>query len=206
MKGLNKAIMDYLKSFSERVENKDILDMGCGTGNYTFLFAKKNRVVGTDIQDVVNEKYRNFEFKIADATNLPFSDEIFDLAISFDVIEHIENDKKMLNEAYRVLKKGGELFLETPNRDRFSHILMKLFGADIKYPLNLGTNDNLGETIHIREYTAEELGALAKAAGFENIQVKPFWFGVPFFRYGLTNPPKFLQKNCHCLILSAIKS
>jgi len=63
---------------------------------------------------------------------------VFDYVVSFDVTEHIENDATFLIEAYRVLKKGGRIFLETPNRERLSHKLMKLIRKPTQYPLTLG--------------------------------------------------------------------
>ena len=105
MISLNKAIVNYIRNFSRGYENKKILDVGCGRGDYTYFFGKKNRTTGIDLQNVIRKEYYNFDFQIADCTNLPFRNGTFDLVISFDVIEHIESDKKALAEAYRVLKK-----------------------------------------------------------------------------------------------------
>jgi len=202
----NKEIVQYIKRKSLENIDRKILDVGCGKGDYTYFFGRRNKVIGVDLQNVVKEKYRNFNFQIADATSLPFQDNTFDVVISFDVIEHIENDKKMVAEAYRVLKSGGKIFFGTPNKTRLSHFLLRLIGKPVKYPLNLGESDKLGKIIHIREYTAEELRKVMKKSGFRDIKVIPFWFGLTFLKYGLIDPPKFLQKYCHYLFVEAAKN
>lgn len=65
---------------------------------------------------------------------LPFADGKFDCVISFQVIEHIKQDRRMIEEIARVLKPGGVMILSTPNR------LMSL----TRNPW------------HIREYTSQE--------------------------------------------------
>lgn len=201
----NKEIIRYIESKSLKYIDKEILDIGCGKGDYTYFFGKRNKVIGIDLQNVVKEKYRNFNFQIADATSLPFQDNTFDVIISFDVIEHIENDKKMMTESYRVLKKGGKIFFGTPNKTRLSHFLLKLIGKRVKYPLDLGESNELGKIIHIREYTSKELEKLIKGAGFSNIKIIAFWFGLTLLKYGFVNVPKFLQKYCHYLFVEAEK-
>lgn len=202
MIGLDKAIITYIENFSQGYENKKILDMGCGKGNYTYFFGKRNKTIGIDLQDVVEGKYRNFDFQIADATNLPFQNNTFDLVVSLDVIEHIENDKKMLSEACRVLKKNGRMFLSTPNKTRLSHFLLKVIGKPVKYPLNLGTDKKLGPIIHIREYTAKELEKLIMSQGFRSVNINHFWLGLTPLRAGFLKAEVF-KRYCHYLFVEA---
>lgn len=202
MIGLNKAIIIHIENFSQGHENKKILDIGYGKGDYTYFFGKKNKTIGIDRQDVVEEKYRNFDFQIADATNLPFQNNTFDLVVSFDVIEHIKNDKKMLSEACRVLKKNGRMFLSTPNRTRLSHFLLKVIGKPVKYPLNLGIDKKLGPIIHIREYTAKELEKLIMESGFRSININHFWLGLVPLRVGFKKAG-VLKRYCHYLFIEA---
>lgn len=54
---------------------------------------------------------------IADATNLPFKNNFFDRIIASEVLEHIPDDMKALNEMYRVLKPGGVIMVTVPNHD-----------------------------------------------------------------------------------------
>lgn len=201
---LNRAITNYIKKFGQSLAGKRILDLGCGTGYYTCIFGKKNDVIGIDIQNVVRSECRNFDFRLADVTNLPFEKDNFDVVVSFDVIEHVEEDKKMMAEAYRVLKNNGRIFLGTPNRMRLSHFVLGLIGRPVKYPLDLGRNE-LGKIIHLREYSSKELEILAKRVDFKNIRVFPFWFGLAPLKYGFMWAPKFFQQYCHYWFLEAEK-
>lgn len=108
------------------------LDVGCGVGATACYLAKQHgcRVVGVDIREAMvtkaNERARRegvetlVEFKIADACNLPFDDDLFDAAISESVATFIENRQRMISECARVTGEGGyvglneETWLKTP--------------------------------------------------------------------------------------------
>ncbi len=89
----------------------------------------------------------NVEFLQATVPPLPFEDESFDCVISFQVIEHIKDDKLFVAEVWRVLRPGGKFIVSTPN------IVMSL----TRNPW------------HVREYTKEEFKALL-AANFSTIE------------------------------------
>jgi len=203
MVDLNKAIVNYIENFSRGYKNKKILDIGCGRGDYTFFFGKENKTIGIDLQDVVKKRYFNFDFQVADAIDLPFGENVFDLVISFDVIEHIKNGEKILSEAHRVLKRNGQIFFSTPNKNRLSHFLLEVIGKPVKYPLDLGVNQDLGPITHVKEYTAKELSKLMRKAGFREIKIIPFWFGLTYLHCGFRNVPIFLQKYCQYLFVEA---
>lgn len=130
-------IFEFAKKF---LAGKKILEVGCGEGDRTKLFySVSNQVFGIDIVDKVKNEHKNhFQFLLADGRKLPFSDECFDAVVSFDVIEHIEEDKAVVDEMFRVCKKGGFLLLGTPNRLRLSNRLYALIGKRITYPYHLG--------------------------------------------------------------------
>lgn len=201
----NHAIEDYIRNISREFKNKKILDIGCGTGYYTRLFGKHNNVTGIDLLACVQERYKNFQFKKADATRLSLRSNTFDAVVSFDVIEHIENDKAMIEEAYRVLEDGGQLIVGTPNRDRLIHLLLRVIGRPVKYPLYIGSYDDLGEMIHVREYTAEGLKELLANAGFKRVEVTPFWLGITVLGIGLLKAPKFLERYSQYLFVKGYK-
>lgn len=201
----SQAILNYIKDASHNIKDRKVLDIGCGTGYYTRYFGKQNNVTGIDLQSCVQKKYHNFRFKRADATALPFKAGTFDVAVSFDVIEHIERDREMVAEAYRVLKNGGQLILGTPNRDRLIHLLLKLIGRPVQYPLYIGSYDDLGEMIHVREYTATELKDILIAAGFKHVEVFPYWLGITILEFGFVKVAKFLEQYCQYLFVRGYK-
>ena len=98
-------------------EGKFVLDCGIHGGGVTNEIAKKNRVIGTDLLKVV-EKFRgqySFEYVACNACDLLFKDDVFDVVVAGDLIEHFMNPQRFLSEARRVLKKGGKLVIATPN-------------------------------------------------------------------------------------------
>jgi len=106
--------------------NKRILDVGCGNGAYTMEMAKVAKfVTGIDIEPLrltifrkQKEKYRIRNLVIVEmsAEELRFKDETFDIITLIEVLEHVPNEKKCLEECKRVLKWGGQLILFVPNK------------------------------------------------------------------------------------------
>lgn len=94
---------------------RPILDIGCGFGEFALAFADEPIDMGVDIcaKDLYaaskTKKYKNLT--LADARDLPFSDNSYGSIFSISTLEHIGNADKALKEAYRILKPGGTLFL-----------------------------------------------------------------------------------------------
>jgi len=180
---------------------KKILELGCGTGDRTKLFYDVSDVIGIDIADKVSEKRkRKFDFLLADATELPFRDNSFDAVVSFDVIEHILDDKKFVAETFRVCKRKGYLFLGTPHKLRLSNRLRSLFGKKIVYPRCLGPN-----TIHLREFTREQLTSIVTNVGFAG-ECMFIWVGfVGRIDKGLRMFPSFIAPFAQYLLFLGYK-
>jgi SAM-dependent methyltransferase len=104
-----------------------LLDFGCGTGPQTLLFLDDvDHIVGVDVDE---SSIRSFRELIAtrslssrveavqyDGTTLPLADASVDFAISFEVLEHVLDERRALEELHRVLKPGGRLAMSVPNR------------------------------------------------------------------------------------------
>jgi len=142
------------------VKDKVVLDVACGTGYGTrhLLTRGAKRVVGIDISvDAINyarKKYSNGEgldFVHADAANLPFPVLTFDIIVSFETIEHLEDQGKFLAECKRALKSGGLFISSTPNK--------KISSPYSEKPIN---------PFHIRELYPEEFRHLLRQC-FANI-------------------------------------
>ncbi|MDR3560265.1 MAG: class I SAM-dependent methyltransferase [Negativicutes bacterium] len=100
------------------------LDIGCGTGIYTNELCEAGaRVVGVDISpemlDIAAENNKqhgdNVSFSVADAAELPYDDNSFDLVTSISAMEFYEKPRESLQEMYRVLKPGGHMVVATLN-------------------------------------------------------------------------------------------
>ena len=133
----------------------DLLEIGCGEGRGIDLIEGKcQRYVAVDkngpIIERLGTRYPWGEFKQMDIPPLGgIADNTFDRVISFQVIEHIKNDKAYLQEIRRVLKPGGIALITTPNR---------------KFTLTRNP-------WHEREYLAVELNALCREV-FKQVEIK----------------------------------
>lgn len=114
------------------INNKDVLDIGCGFGSCVMNLLSRNvkKVVGMEITDKDLETAKRYisderaKFKLGSAIELPFENESFDTVVLWEVIEHIpkNTELQMFAEVFRVLKKGGVFYLSTPNRSALSNI------------------------------------------------------------------------------------
>lgn len=108
------------------LKNRKVLEFGCGSGYGSDYVADScSEIVAVDIsQEAVsyaknNYRKKNLEYRCIDdieTTDLPFPDDTFDVAISFQVIEHLKSDKRFFEELSRVLKEGGLLIVATPDK------------------------------------------------------------------------------------------
>lgn len=127
----NYKYMRYYFYFFKTIgvgSNLKILDIGCGDGLLSIALArKKNSVIGIDVSDVsielANKNKRifncqNVKFRQMDCRRLLFPNNYFDLAVSFDLIEHLHPDDLSLHldEVYRILKKDSFYLISTPNK------------------------------------------------------------------------------------------
>lgn len=127
-------------------KNNRILDLGCGPGYMGALFARENNVLLGD-SDSKNLTKINGERIVLDGRDLPFKDEVFDYVICADVLEHVYEDDKVLDNIYRVIKRGGKAIITVP-------AYKSLYGAHDKL---------IG---HFRRYDKDEFVQLARSKGY----------------------------------------
>lgn len=130
---------------------KRVIDLGCGNGYGAAEIARTaESVAAVDVSsETIEEAARlypaaNLHFQAASLEQLPFADASFQLGVSFEVIEHIENYRQMLAEARRVITENGQLIISTPN---------KLYYAESRK--NEGPNQ-----YHVHEFEFEEFRSL----------------------------------------------
>lgn len=141
---------------------KRVLDAACGEGYGTAMLATvASEAVGVDVnhEAVTHARQRyagqpGLGFQQADVTRLPFDDAHFDVVVSFETLEHLENQAGMLTEFERVLAPGGFLFISSPDkavyseeqgsenpfhvRELYRHELEQLLGAHFPHYTLLG--------------------------------------------------------------------
>ncbi|MBU4246006.1 MAG: class I SAM-dependent methyltransferase [Nanoarchaeota archaeon] len=106
-----------LQFLSKMPKSSKILNLGCGDGRFTRLIKDCGfrDIVDADISSSLLKSDTCRKRVLGDAENISFKKEMFDAIIMTDVIEHIENRNRAINELQRVLKKNGELFITYPN-------------------------------------------------------------------------------------------
>src|SRR5215472_17473972 len=114
------------------VSDKVCLDFGSGSWGFACLYPRLHScryAYGMDISHKAIEMSveltrrgnyafgQNFRFLQSDGLELPLPSETVDLVFAGEAIEHIRFPQRFLRECHRVLKRGGQLVLTTPNRD-----------------------------------------------------------------------------------------
>jgi ubiquinone/menaquinone biosynthesis C-methylase UbiE len=178
-------------------KNERIVDIG-GNDGHTFDGWDRSKVttVDIDLYDIPN-------FVRANAESLPFKDKEFDTAILCEILEHVENPIKALQEAKRVANK---VIITVPEEHDWSEHLDPMMSIEDKeakegrdrYTLAKEGNpkcleffkeDNLAHLWHNRHYTKELLEEHLTLAGYENFTIQKLVLGDWVF-YGAIEEPR----------------
>lgn len=103
---------------------KRVLDNACGTGYGSLMIATNGakKVIGIDLSSEVikrnkdNFNAKNLSFYSMNSEELDLLKGSFDIVLSFETIEHVNDYRRFLSEIYRVLKNQGILMISTPNK------------------------------------------------------------------------------------------
>ncbi|NOX71220.1 MAG: class I SAM-dependent methyltransferase [Candidatus Micrarchaeota archaeon] len=183
-----ETVLGLLSGF----EGKNALDIGCGDGYITEIIGKSisARMFGVEISaDAAKKaKEKGINVKLFDITKgkLPFESDFFDMVFCGDVIEHVYDTEKLLENILDVLRPGGTLILSVPNIASWYNRGFLLIGwlptwvesASKLYTGNPFMKNSVG---HIRAFTEKSLSSLLDIIGFENIVVK----GSPILGNGM---------------------
>jgi ubiquinone/menaquinone biosynthesis C-methylase UbiE len=173
-----------------------VLDAGCGVAYGAAMLAAAGavEVIGVDRESDVLDSARpqmpnNVRLETADISALPYEDGRFDLVVCFEVIEHVDDPGRALDELRRVLAPDGLLALSSPNRHVYPpgnpHHVHEYTPGELEHELtgrfsfvqlsrqhtwitsgvleddqfSLGGDGDLGSGVSIRKLTADEPGA-----------------------------------------------
>jgi 2-polyprenyl-3-methyl-5-hydroxy-6-metoxy-1,4-benzoquinol methylase len=168
-------------------EVKTILDAGSGFGQYTYRMARwfpKAHIKAVDIKPEQIEDCNRFmqkvnladrvKFELADLTQFQENDK-YDLILSVDVMEHIEEDVLVFRNFYASMKKGGMLLISTPSDQG---------GSDSEdHDHEAGAHGFIDE--HVRDgYNIKDIETKLKSVGFQTVEA----------RYSYGNPGKISWK------------
>jgi len=169
----NKEYWERTQRFftaNEYVKKGDkVIDIGCGVGSFCEMaFEKGAEVWGTDISsDVIEaDKKRNPKIKYSQGY-AGYNDELpgdyFDLVFAGEILEHLDEPKKLLEEGYRILKKKGKMIITTP------------------------VEDHVHSPEHVWEFNKDDIENLYFGAGFKKVEfvkLPALEHGYVFFAVG----------------------
>lgn len=116
--GQQRRLDMILEAAGDRA-GKAVFEDGCGVGSYlSRLSSETNFVLGMDIEfeRAREAKANNKRVLCGVGEHLPFPQNSFDLVLSHEVLEHVQDDREAVMEIVRTLKPGGRLVLFCPNR------------------------------------------------------------------------------------------
>ena len=116
--GQERRLQMILDAAGERLCGR-VLENGCGVGMYVEKLAPHaGTVIGLeyDFERTVEARLNSPNILNAAGERLPFPDESFDLILSHEVIEHVQDDAAAVSEMVRALKPGGRVVIFCPNR------------------------------------------------------------------------------------------
>jgi SAM-dependent methyltransferase len=182
----------YLRRVAGKYAFSTVLDAGCGDGTFAFYMARTfpdSRVTGVDIGEQglhtsestlevcerIQKELRlpNLEFRKLDLRDLD-AQEAFDFVYSFDVLEHIAENRQVLENIYRALTKNGMLLLRMPTRVQ-KRVLSRRFTSE---------HERWAAIEHVgQHYEMENLVADLKGIGYQVISAQysmGFWGRLSF--------------------------
>ena len=148
-------LLDYFEQFRKTGK---LIDVGCGIG-YFLEEAKKRgwEVYGTEFTDeaikICEAKGINMQKGVLSPED--FDPNSFDVITSFEVLEHINNPQEEINNFHKILRKGGLVYLTTPNFNSLLRYRLKSAYNVITYPE------------HLSYYTKRTIHRLFKNKGFK---------------------------------------
>ncbi len=156
LRTLGRVFHEHIKPASR------VLDVGSGYSIFFLITTDWDfKMTCCDLDAAAMRKMRGlvpgWEWVVADAVDLPWSDASFDVVYAGEIIEHLPDPGSALREWRRVLAPGGTLILSTPNRDR----------------LLARANDRVMPVHpeHVREMNLPELEAALASEGFRVLKV-----------------------------------
>ncbi len=139
-----------------------VLDLGCRDGALSSAYADGNDVVGVDAdrEALAEAEKLGIETRWADLDDaLPFEDEAFDVVVAGELLEHLRDPRRLVDEVRRVLRPGGSFVASVPNAYRLKNRLRFLAGRKPE-----------DDPTHLHMFSAGEVHRLL--AGFEDPQLE----------------------------------
>ncbi|HUV42940.1 MAG TPA: methyltransferase domain-containing protein [Patescibacteria group bacterium] len=152
-----------------------VLDVGCGSGFFTYYLAKRYQVTGLDFSKKMLALNPHKRLIKASAYQIPFKDNTFDLVFCSNLLHHLDHPLKALKEMNRVAKKF--VIASEPNRNNLAILLLGLAKKEERKSLKFSTNYlvSLFKKTKLQIVTQENLGLITPNKTPQSL-IKPLLF------------------------------
>lgn len=189
------------ESLAEAVDiraDERVLDVAAGNGNATLAAARRfAEVISTDYVAELLDKGRaravaeglRVNFRVADAENLPFEDDTFDVALSTFGAMFTPDHTRPAREMLRVVRRGGRIGLANWTPEGFIGQLFKVIGSYIPAPTGLKSPALWGTEAHLAELFGAQAAAIRTVRKNFNFRYRSPAHWIQIFRdfYGPTH-------------------
>jgi len=159
--------------------NHRILDVGCGAGA-TLLklkeLGKASEIFGIEINEDIAGKLSPLLNGIIigdiESIKLPFNEKYFDYILFGDILEHLINPDKILNQYKELLKDDGFIIATIPNIKHFNILLRLIILDEFKY-----VDEGILDKSHLRFFTKKEIENLFMRNKFKIVEINPIIYG-----------------------------
>lgn len=149
---LGKMVPARLAFFDRLIDwaGKDVLDLGCAGGFMAEALAKRGAVVtGIDpaaraiaaARAHATDESLSIRYDVGVGENLSYAENTFDAVVCVDVLEHVEDVDRVIEESARVLRPGGLFLFDTINRNLLARLVVIKAAEDWLKLLPKGTHD-----------------------------------------------------------------
>jgi len=119
-------ILDYFITVKREFKEPRIIELGSGDGRFTAFIGEFGNADAIELSKEAvlnaNKLYSHVNYMHGNVLEYPLENATYDVVISQEVIEHIEDQDKYIEVCYNILKPGGYLILTTPNKTVFDHM------------------------------------------------------------------------------------
>ena len=147
--------------------NLSILNIGVATGATNYILENYGNVTSIEYdKECADFTYQDSgkPILVASIEELPFKNNTFDIVCAFDVIEHVENDRKSVFEMHRLCNPGGNIFITVP-----------------AYMILWSNHDEVNQ--HLRRYQLKDIILLFKNTEVDGYEIHKTYFNTILFPF-----------------------
>jgi 2-polyprenyl-6-hydroxyphenyl methylase/3-demethylubiquinone-9 3-methyltransferase len=202
---LNKPRFEFFDRYVSNWQGLKALDVGCGGGFSCEFMAKRGVIVsGIDRSQPCIEvarkhaamSYLEIDYRCGVAETMPYPDNTFDVVICVDVLEHVDDVRRVIAEISRILKPNGLFFFDTINRNFSSRLVMIWLLENLLREIPKGIHD------WNKFIRPKELIELLDRHQFYDTEIKGFDLFGKIWRLNLANYRKYKQTKTFDIIIN----